>query len=196
MPPCCLELDPHGCFARDAWVWVNMKPPGYGPQVLVLGSINQGKPFWGYPIFDPQPPKPPFSGDSESQNPGYDLGDCLSEVQHGPATWCCFIPTSGFARRSGHVQKGGNALAWGLGKPNFDHGLHLGSLDQRNRFFFGPFPGPMRCGHGPPVGHQLTSGSNNFHSPRYGDDPWGGGQQGECTVRASHPGGGESCGLR
>ena len=29
------------------------KPPGIGPQVLILGFI-QGKPFWGYPIFDPQ----------------------------------------------------------------------------------------------------------------------------------------------
>ena len=35
---------------------------GYGsklttrkPQVLVLVSIHQGKPFWGDPIFDPQP---------------------------------------------------------------------------------------------------------------------------------------------
>ena len=27
------------------WVWMKMKPPGYG-QVLVLGSIWQGKPFW------------------------------------------------------------------------------------------------------------------------------------------------------
>ena len=37
------------------FVWVKIKPPGYGPQVLVMGSIYQGNPFWGYPIFDPQP---------------------------------------------------------------------------------------------------------------------------------------------
>ena len=29
------------------WVWVNIKPPGYGPQVLVHVSI-QGTPFWGF----------------------------------------------------------------------------------------------------------------------------------------------------
>lgn len=29
------------------WVWVMLKPPGYGPQVLVL-FIFLGKPFWGY----------------------------------------------------------------------------------------------------------------------------------------------------
>ena len=34
-------------------VWVKMKP-GIGPQILVFGSIYQGKPFWA-PIFDPQP---------------------------------------------------------------------------------------------------------------------------------------------
>ena len=32
--------------------WAKLKPPGYGPQVLVF-SICQGKPFWGCPIFDP-----------------------------------------------------------------------------------------------------------------------------------------------
>ena len=37
------------------WVWVKIKPPGYGPQILVHVSTYQGKPFWGYPIFDPQP---------------------------------------------------------------------------------------------------------------------------------------------
>ena len=26
-----------------------------GPQILVHVSTYQGKPFWGYPIFDPQP---------------------------------------------------------------------------------------------------------------------------------------------
>ena len=36
------------------WVWVTMKPPGIGPQVLVHVSIYQGHPF-GVPIFDPQP---------------------------------------------------------------------------------------------------------------------------------------------
>ena len=24
------------------WVWVKLQPPGYGPHVLVLGSIDQG----------------------------------------------------------------------------------------------------------------------------------------------------------
>ena len=28
---------------------------GVGPQVLVHVSVYQGKPFWGYPIFDPRP---------------------------------------------------------------------------------------------------------------------------------------------
>ena len=27
--------------------WVKIKPPGIGPQVLVLGSIYQSNPFWG-----------------------------------------------------------------------------------------------------------------------------------------------------
>ena len=35
------------------WLWVKIKPPGIGPQVLVLGSIYQGNPFWWYPVFDP-----------------------------------------------------------------------------------------------------------------------------------------------
>ena len=35
------------------WVWVKMKPPGIGPQVLVNVSICQRKPFWGYHIFEP-----------------------------------------------------------------------------------------------------------------------------------------------
>ena len=35
-------------------VWVKLTPPGIGPQVLVHVSIYQGKPFWGYPIFDPK----------------------------------------------------------------------------------------------------------------------------------------------
>ena len=39
-------------FAVFKWVWVKIKPPGIGPQVLVFGSIYQGKPF-GAPIFDP-----------------------------------------------------------------------------------------------------------------------------------------------
>ena len=30
------------------WVWVNIKPPGIGPQALVNVPIFQGKPFWGY----------------------------------------------------------------------------------------------------------------------------------------------------
>ena len=35
------------------WIWVKIKAPGIGPPVLVHVSICQGKPFWGYPIFDP-----------------------------------------------------------------------------------------------------------------------------------------------
>ena len=35
------------------WVWIKIKPPGIGPQVLVHGSIYQGKPFWAH-IFDPR----------------------------------------------------------------------------------------------------------------------------------------------
>ena len=33
-------------------VWVKMKPPGNGQQVLVIVSICRGNPFWGYPFFD------------------------------------------------------------------------------------------------------------------------------------------------
>ena len=35
--------------ANAIWVWVKIKPP-----VLVLFSLTR-VPFWGYPIFDPQP---------------------------------------------------------------------------------------------------------------------------------------------
>ena len=35
-------------------MWVKIKLPGYGPQVLVHVATYQGKPFW-VPIFDPQP---------------------------------------------------------------------------------------------------------------------------------------------
>ena len=35
------------------WVWVKIKAPGCGSQVLHV-SICQGKPFW-LPMFDPQP---------------------------------------------------------------------------------------------------------------------------------------------
>ena len=38
----------------NTWAWVKIKPPGNEPQVLVLGSIYQGNPFWGYPVFDPE----------------------------------------------------------------------------------------------------------------------------------------------
>ena len=41
-------------WAENIWVWVNIKPPGYGPQILVHLSIYQGNPFW-VPSFDPQP---------------------------------------------------------------------------------------------------------------------------------------------
>ena len=30
------------------WLWLKIKPPGIGPQVLLLVSIYQGKPFWGF----------------------------------------------------------------------------------------------------------------------------------------------------
>ena len=36
------------------WLWVKIRPPGIGPQFLVP-SFYQGNPFWGCPIFDPQP---------------------------------------------------------------------------------------------------------------------------------------------
>ena len=32
----------------------DFKPPGIGLQVLVHAIIDQGNPFWGYPIFDIQ----------------------------------------------------------------------------------------------------------------------------------------------
>ena len=38
------------------WVWVKMKAPGYGPPVLVMGSIYQGS-MLGTHFFDPQPPR-------------------------------------------------------------------------------------------------------------------------------------------
>ena len=41
-------------FSNPIWVWVKIKPPGIGPQILVHVSIYQGKPFWVH-IFDPQP---------------------------------------------------------------------------------------------------------------------------------------------
>ena len=42
-------------FSGEKWGWVKIKPPGIGLQVLVLVSIYQGNPIWGYPMFDPQP---------------------------------------------------------------------------------------------------------------------------------------------
>ena len=36
-----------------------MKPPGIGPRVFIHVAIYQGKPFWGYLIFD-QPTPAPF----------------------------------------------------------------------------------------------------------------------------------------
>ena len=39
---------------KSEWLWVKVKPPGIGPQVLVVVSICQGNLFCGYPIFDPQ----------------------------------------------------------------------------------------------------------------------------------------------
>ena len=38
-------------FQLPMWVWVKIKPEN-GQRVLVFGSVYQGKPFWGYPIFD------------------------------------------------------------------------------------------------------------------------------------------------
>ena len=43
-----------GLEVKAILVWVKIRPPGIGPQVLVFGSIYQGNPFW-VPIFDPQP---------------------------------------------------------------------------------------------------------------------------------------------
>ena len=40
---------------EEKWVWVKIKPPGIGPQELVLGSIYQGKPFGVTLLFEPQP---------------------------------------------------------------------------------------------------------------------------------------------
>ena len=52
--PGCLQKAEHLKSPGLIWAWVKIKPPGYGPQVLVFGSIYQGKPFW-VPVFDPQP---------------------------------------------------------------------------------------------------------------------------------------------
>ena len=42
---------PGTAFGRmyTKWVWIKIKPPGYGPQILVHVSICQGS-LWGYPI--------------------------------------------------------------------------------------------------------------------------------------------------
>ena len=45
------------------WVWVKIKAPGNGRQVVVYFSTYQGKPFWVH-IFDP----PPFI--SQGRKPG------------------------------------------------------------------------------------------------------------------------------
>ena len=42
-----------GATLLPTWVWVKIKPPGIGPQVLVLGSIYQAL-FW-VQVFEPQP---------------------------------------------------------------------------------------------------------------------------------------------
>ena len=67
----CLGLRGHGdsryqlILTEFKRLWVKVKPPGYGPQILVQVSTYQG-PFWGYPIFDPRPnledqtPSPPI----------------------------------------------------------------------------------------------------------------------------------------
>ena len=52
---------------------VKMKP-GIGSPALVVGSKKPGfKPFWGYPIFDPQPYEPraqkPIRDDPVRANP-------------------------------------------------------------------------------------------------------------------------------
>ena len=36
------------------WLWLKIKPPGIGPQVLEI-MFPTRVPFWGYPTFDPQP---------------------------------------------------------------------------------------------------------------------------------------------
>ena len=45
---------PGKAISPKTWVWVKIKP-GIGPQVLVHVSTCQGKPLWGYQIFDPHP---------------------------------------------------------------------------------------------------------------------------------------------
>ena len=56
------KTGPHGCSRSctlkalgNMWVWVKTMPPGYGPQVLVLVSISQGKPCWVRIFVDPPP---------------------------------------------------------------------------------------------------------------------------------------------
>ena len=47
------EPQEKGQDMQQIWVWVKIKPPGNGPQVLVHVSIyRSGNPFWGDPIFD------------------------------------------------------------------------------------------------------------------------------------------------
>ena len=40
--------------SSSMWVWVKIKPPGIGPQVLVHVATFQGNPFW-YRLFEPLP---------------------------------------------------------------------------------------------------------------------------------------------
>ena len=56
----------HGMALRESgtkriiWIWVRIKPPGIGLQVLVLVSIYQGS-IWGT-YFDPRPFPPHKTG--------------------------------------------------------------------------------------------------------------------------------------
>ena len=52
----------------------NFQPPGIGPQVLVLGSIYRGNPFWGDPMFDP----PLGTPSRPSQKPALPPGVAMS----------------------------------------------------------------------------------------------------------------------
>ena len=73
-------------------MWVKIKPPGIGPQVLVHVSIYR-VPFWVYPVLDPQP----FGSGSKGEGP---------ERRHVADTWVARrlffgTPTFGTAEEGG-----------------------------------------------------------------------------------------------
>ena len=51
---CSSHSQSHLQSTEDIWAWLKIKGPGLRV-VLVFVSIYQAKPFWGYPIFEPQP---------------------------------------------------------------------------------------------------------------------------------------------